>query len=212
MLRNRRKTVMPRRPDARPGTIAGMACLGVMLCGCRPWRSESLAQSASPDSAIFASLIASLAKDTSLVARYPLVVEPRPLLRDSTVTSVEPRTLAPVTNAELEKRRATLRALKLTEGDAMFAGCPGTISLPDPSDPAFANCPRTSRLVTAIGLPRPSPFGAAGSEASARYRTVRVIIAGMGPTGISADIRDYVLAPSGDDWKVVKWSRLGFWE
>jgi hypothetical protein len=41
---------------------------------------------------------------------------------------------------------------------------------------------------------------------------VRVILAGIGPKGISADLRDYVLEGAGTEWRVIHWKRIGFWE
>jgi hypothetical protein len=197
------------------GRLAHLACFGVLLCACSARQRVSLAQGVPPsDSVVFAALIASLATDTSVIGpRHPLIVDPRPLLRDSTVTSVEARTLAPVSQAELEARRASIRELGIETGDALFpSNCPGRINLYDPADPAFATCPRTARLVTAIGLPRVGDSRRKEAASSSRFRTVRVIIASIAPNGISADIRDYVLEGTSEKWKVTRWIRLGFWE
>lgn len=141
-------------------------------------------------------------------------MDPRPLLGNDSVTSNEPSKYAPVTGVELLARRVVMRQLGVEPGDASFpAWCGGMLVTGDKSsDPSFAGCPSTGRVVTAIGLPRAGDRTRNESDVDSRRRTVRVIVAGIGPGGISADIRDYVLEADGGAWKVVKWKRLGFWE
>ena len=74
-------------------------------------------------------------------------------------------------------------------------------------------CPAVQREVVAIALPR---AGDATSKdravADGRFWTSRVIIASIGPDGITAEARDYVLEQRGGRWRVVKMVRLGYWE
>lgn len=80
------------------------------------------------------------------------------------------------------------------------------------TDSLFSGCPSTGRVVVAMGRPRVGDRTMNVSRANSRWRTVRVIIAGIGPNGISADIRDYVLERSGSVWKVTRRNTIGYWE
>lgn len=37
-------------------------------------------------------------------------------------------------------------------------------------------------------------------------------LAGITPSGITADVRDYVLEGAGSEWRVIHWKRIGFVE
>jgi hypothetical protein len=188
--------------------------VSILLLACATPLSQSLAQPAvARDTATFAAVLRALVSDTSYTVR-PIVADPRPLKGGEDVTDVEPSRYAPVTGVELLARRAVMRQLGVESGDASCpAWCAGVmVPAEKSSDPAFAGCPSTGRVVVAMGLPRVGDRTTKVSRADPRWRTVRVIIAGIGPEGISADIRDYVLEETGGAWNVVKWKRLGFWE
>jgi len=188
--------------------------LSILLVACATQHNQSFAQTvAKPDTAIAAAVLRALVSDTSFKAR-PIVADPRPLLGDDSITSIEPSSYAPVTGAELLARRAVMQQLGVEAGDASFpARCGGsTVPGKKSSDPMYAGCPSTPRVVVALGLPRPADRTRSATDVDSRWCTVRVIIAGIGPEGISADIRDYVLDGTSGVWKVAKWRRIGFWE
>jgi hypothetical protein len=188
--------------------------VSIPLVACATPLSQAFAQPAvARDTATFAAVLRALVSDPSYTVR-PIVADPRPLLGDDDVTDVEPSRYAPVTGVELLARRTVMRQLGVEPGDASFpAWCAGLLVPANKStDPAFAGCPSTGRVVIAMGLPRVGDRTTRVSHADSRWRTVRVIIAGIGPEGISADLRDYVLEGTGSVWKVVKWKRIGFWE
>ena len=188
--------------------------LAMLLCACAAPHNGSLAPVVpSSGTATFAAVLRALLSDTSFTVR-PIVADPRPLLGDDAVTSVEATSFAPVPAAEVAARRATMRELGVEAGDASFPpGCGGLLVLPaSPSDPVHAGCPATGRLVVAVGLPRIGDRTTDAPEVGARRRTVWVILAGIWPKGISADLRDYVLEGAGTEWRVIHWKRIGFWE
>ena len=188
--------------------------LGILLIACVTPLNHSFAQTvAVRDTATFAEVLRALVSDTSYGVR-PIVADPRPLKGGDNVMDAVPSSYAPVTGTELLARRVVMRELGVESGDASFpAWCGGVlITAIKSSDPAFAGCPSRGRVVVAIGLPRVGDRTTKVSRADPRWRTVRVIIAGIGPEGISADIRDYVLEGTGGAWTVAKWKRIGFWE
>ncbi len=204
-------------PMSQANRYRGAHRLGpsILLVACTAWYNPLFAQTATgPDTAVFAAVLRALVSDTSYRVR-PIVVDPRPLLGDDSVTSNEPSSYAPVTGAELLARRAVMRQLGVEPGDASFpAWCGGSIVPGDKStNPMYAGCPPTSRVVVAMGRPRVGDRTTNVSHADSRWRTVRVIIAVISPEGISADILDYLLNDGPDGvWRVVKWKRIGFWE
>ena len=188
--------------------------LGILLVACSAWHNQAFAQTAEPsDTAEFAAVLRALDSDTSYTVR-PIVADPRPLLGDDSIMSSEPSSYAPVTGVELLARRTVMRQLGIETGDASFpAWCAGLlVPAKKSSDPAFAGCPSTGRVVVAIAHPRVGDRTRNATDVDPRWRTVRVIIAGIGPEGISAEIRDYVVERTGDAWTVAKWKRIGFWE
>lgn len=188
--------------------------LTILLVACAAQHNQAFAQTvATSDTAVFAAVLRALVSDTSYRVR-PIVADPRPLKGDDDVTSNEPSSYAPVTGAELLARRVVMRQLGVESGDASFpAWCGGLLVPGDKSSyPEFAGCPSKGRVVVALGHARVGDRTKKSSRVDSRWRTVRVIIAGIGPEGISADIRDYVLEGTGSVWNVVNWKGLGYWE
>lgn len=204
----------PRHPHGFR-TIARLIglCACVNACAVRPMLASTQRIAPPEDSAIVVAVLRAVAADSTLGVgpNTPLVADPRPLRRDGTVVTVDSGTFAPVSSVDIEARRTLLRELGVTAGDATFPrNCAGTMV---PRDPVrhHAGCPAIERFVAALGLPR---VGDALDDLkpAPQYRTVRVILAGIGPDGISAEIRDYVLRGSGSQWTVVKVKLLGYWE
>lgn len=208
-----RTRVRMRTGQARLGRGARLFRLGILAIACAAPHNQLFAQAVrSLDTAIFSAVLRALVSDTSFTVR-PIVADPRPLLSDDTVTSIQLATLASVPAAEINARRAAMRELGVKSGDAVFPPrCGGRLVLPaGPSDLVHAGCPSTSRLLVAVGLPRAGD-GTKDVPINPCLRTVRVIMADIAPNGISADIRDYVLEGAGPSWRVLYWKRLGFVE
>lgn len=188
--------------------------LGILVCACATQHGQVSAQAfPTSDIAIFSTVLGALSSDTSFKLR-PIVVDPRPLVRDDSITSVQMTTFAPVSAAEIAARRSMMHDLRIEPGDAVFPSRCGGRLVPSmgSSDSVHAGCPSTSRLVVAVGLPRMGDRTKDEPDVNSRFRTARVILADIAPNGISADVRDYVLEGDGTHWRVIKWKRLGFWE
>lgn len=51
-----------------------------------------------------------------------------------------------------------------------------------------------------------------GSPAGAELDADGIGLAGITPSGITADVRDHVLEGAGSEWRVIRWKRIGFVE
>jgi hypothetical protein len=186
-----------------------------MLCACAIVPSASVAQGMrATDDSVFAVVLKALIPDTLLGAQVVrLPVDPRPLRSDGGIVTVDDRTFAPVSSAALEKRVTIVRDLGITSGDASFpADCAGTMVPDTPSRLAHKGCPQTPRLLAAVALPRLGDADSKQSKPDPRFRTVRVIVTGLGSEGVNAEARDYVLETSSGQWKVVRMVPRGYWE
>lgn len=164
------------------------------------------------EDSVFVAVIRSLTGEPdNQNARILLTVDPRPLLPDDQLRSVTPASFASTSAALIARRRHFLQAWGIDEADATFPpDCAGVLVPDPPNGSAHAGCPQTSRRVAAISLARARALGGTHARGSLT-RAVRVVIAGIGPEGISAEVRDYILSNQ-HGWTVVKFVVLGYWE
>jgi hypothetical protein len=145
--------------------------------------------------------------------RAKLYVDPRPIREDASVLSTEQRAFVPVSSVVLSRRLGIMSRLGLDSGDATFPnGCPGVMTPRTSSSPAPLECPQTARYVAAVGLTRVGDNDSTATTADPASRSVRVVLAGIGPAGISAEVRDYVLTFLASKWTVVRMTVRGFVE
>lgn len=162
----------------------------------------------------FELVVRSLAQDSAYRgAKGSLQVDVRPFRPDANTWQGQSPFATDAPEVAEDRRRAVLRELGMTVGDARFpVACAGVMVLDAPGEDSHRGCPRTSRVVAAIGLPQMRrPDGLLATD-DPRAQIVRVVIAGIGPGGISAELRDYVLESSGQQWRVARVAKLGYLE
>lgn len=153
--------------------------------------------------------------------RADLRVDPRPLVANRELETVEPGAIAPVSALVVRRRTAVIRAAGLRTVDAtrlnQNSDCPGVFVIDEPdslghTDDKHVGCPKESFAVLAVGPPRPGSAVLAGdgvydrgSGTAARgYWAARVIRTSLGPGGSSVYASDYVLAKRAGMWVVIK--------
>jgi hypothetical protein len=187
----------------------------VVTAALMSWPAVGGAQApAISDDSAFALVVRALAADSRYDGQaVPLQVELRPLRRLREVSAVTEETLEPPDSDRHRGRRRILAAAGLPIGDALFPrNCAGTMVQAAPGESPHSGCPSTTRVVAAIGLPRPGDAASEGALNDPHYRTVRVIVAGIGPGGISAEIRDYILEAAAHGWTAARMIIRGYVE
>lgn len=223
LRRTRLRAGVDRPMEVRSGIqpwlrLGGAGLLFILFCACS-LRSRQPPAQGSPtiDEDVFAALLSTISTDPVPrgSTRAKLYVDPRPIAENATVLSVDQQAFLPVSSAILERRLSIIKRIGLDSGDASFPkGCPGVMTPRAPSSPPPPQCPRTARYVAAIGLARAgdSDSATATDAPDLSRRSVRVVLTGIGPAGISAEVRDYVLASLAGKWIVARMNVRGFVE
>jgi hypothetical protein len=134
------------------------------------------------------------------------LIDVRPISERNDDVVVTESTYLHASAVELASRKSVLRALRIGEGDARLpAHCGGT-EMPNPPAEDRVGCPPTKRRVAAIGRPRRGDVttdSVVGATSLQRW-SVAVIVADMGPYGLSYLKYEYVLEDRNGRWHVLK--------
>jgi hypothetical protein len=183
--------------------------------------ASHLAVAQQSDAASDSQLLSAILKTAeSEAGRIELRVDPRPLIADATLTSVQPQAIATVSPSLVRLRTDVIRASGLRPVDATIVNqnsdCRGVLVIGQRDSLGVSNahggCPDKQFAVLAIGLPRRGKAILAGrevydrdSESAARgYWAARIIQTSLGPLGSSVHASDYVLTKRAGKWVVVK--------
>ncbi len=182
--------------------------------------------SAAADTSLLSAILRAAISDAG---RVDLRVDPRPLVADSELGSVQPGVIVPVSPAVLRRRTAVIRAAGLRTVDARKVGqnkdCPGMFVIGKrdwfgiPTN-SHDRCPKEALDVLAVALPRPGRDVLPGGEvydrdverAARGYWAARVLQTSLGPGGSSLKASDYVLARRAGTWVVIKIVGLAYSE
>jgi hypothetical protein len=153
------------------------------------------------------------------VGRGELRVDPRPLVWNHELYTVEPEAIASVSPRVVRRRTAVIHAAGLRTADAKRLNqnnCPGVFVMRQDdsvnhTDP-HAGCPEGPFYVLAIGPPRAGTAVLTGDQvydggartAARGYWAARVIRTALGSGGSSVYASDYVLTKRSGAWVVIK--------
>lgn len=188
--------------------------VGAIIVGaaCSRYHPPVLAQPELNERGLFKEVVIAIKEH---VGPDSLAIDPRPLIPSPTVLGVSPATLALITAAELDARRAVLREMKVGEGTYTgFGNCPGILVPPPPPpevDTRKERCPKDRSVSGAVALPRVGgaylPPGYIDQREAGRaegHFAVRVLLTWREPGGASMTAYDFVMARDSAEWRLVK--------
>jgi hypothetical protein len=172
---------------------------------------------AAADTSLLSAILKAAISDAG---RVELRVDPRPLVADPELYTVQSEAIAPVSALVVRRRSDVIQAAGLRTIDATIVNqnskCPGTFVIGKLDSLHHSNshvgCPEEPFYVLAVGLPRPGSDALAEDEVYDRdtekagrgYWAARVIRTLIGPGGSSVHASDYVLEKRAGTWVVVK--------
>jgi hypothetical protein len=190
-------------------TITTRAAQYVALVAIASSSAMSQAPARDRDSSVFVAVARSVVTDTAFTPLGAVQVDPRPALDDNRSDS-GPTQFAPMLSHRVKRRRDALRALDIPIGDSTRPRYCAGIMIPNSPKTYHKGCPKKPRQVVSIGVPRDS---VGGTVVEGKLLLVtRVVLAYIGPAGVSYLSFDYALEPTASGWKVTKGRLVGFVE
>jgi len=171
------------------------------------------------DNAVLSAILKAAASDAG---RGDLRVDPRPLIVDAALYSVQPEAMAHASPVVVRRRTAVINAAGFKTVDTTIVNqsrnCPGSLvtrpldSLGRVDDKRVVGCPEKPFAVIAVGplrpgsavLPQDQVYDRDTETAARGYWAARVIRTTLGRGRSRAYAADYVLAKRAGTWVVIK--------